>query len=149
MFVNKPLEGQWKALVAAWLVYEGRRDFEGNKLSPKGRPKIIAEWIKWARKPTWLPSSFPKVADFEREHVAWWKTLQPAWCMTETGSLSHNCHGSWDSLHVGGVNGLLSALASVFFWGLSIRRTEGNTDSWNMIVEDTLYVVQQLTRDLK
>lgn len=148
MFIGERFGDKWQELVAAWLVYEGRRNFSGNKLSPKGRPKIVADWIKWARKPTWRPSTLPKAEDLDREHVAWWRGLQPAWRMTGDGPLKRDGHGGWDSLHVGGVNGLLSALASMFYWRLTIRSGEGNTDRWDTTVDDTLYVVQQLTNNL-
>lgn len=147
MFTSEPLEGKWQELVAAWLLYEASRNFDGKKLSPKGRPKIVADWIKWARKPTWRPSSYPEPEGFGHMHTAWWTSLQPSWRVKSDGTLTRHGEGerTWDTLHVGGVNGLLSALASLFFWGIAIHHAGANTDSWDNIVEDTLFVIQELT----
>ena len=74
----------WNPAVKAWLELEKAYDYASPKtgnLSTTNRPKEIANWIKYGRKPSAAPTfkgeeALGKIA---KEFWAWWKALQPSW----------------------------------------------------------------------
>lgn len=137
---------RWQELIAAWLVYEGRNNFESRALLfLKGRPKVVAEWIKDAQKASFAPKPLPNITLIEHKHTAWWRALQPVSRIQGDGTLcvASTCM-DWAWLHVFGVNGVLSVLASLFFWGMSLVHADADTASWEVAVDDCLSVMQQL-----
>ncbi|KAF9554474.1 hypothetical protein CPC08DRAFT_766685 [Agrocybe pediades] len=70
------------------------------KLSMESRPAAVAAWIKRACAPNWRPE-IQDLQAYEKEFKVWWK-----------GLLDNE-----DGLAKPGVNGLLSVLAALLFWG--------------------------------
>lgn len=150
MLASADYPGCWQELVAAWLVYEGYNDFaDKGRLLPKGRPQVVADWIKWARKPSYKPKPLPNLTLIERQHKAWWASLQPQWRQSNEATMPSTAEDrDWGHLHVFGVNGLIGALASLYFWGMSLTNSNTDTLAWETAVEDCLSVMRQLPRPL-
>lgn len=43
-----------------------------------------------------------------------------------------------------GVNGLLSALAALFFWGISVSTNNAAAAAWNVAVRDAIHVFENI-----
>lgn len=138
--------GHWRELIAAWLVYKGRNDFKDmGRLSATGRPKVVGLWIKNAHSVSFKPKPLPNVTLIKREHKAWCASLQPTWLWqdNQTAIVAAE-HQDWGGIHVFGVNGLLSMLASLYFWGMSLTESKFDMVAWQEAVYDCLSVIQQL-----
>ncbi|KDR72463.1 hypothetical protein GALMADRAFT_73731 [Galerina marginata CBS 339.88] len=108
---------RWMELVALWVDFEAKEAYEErSKLSATGRPVVVKDWIQRARSPTWRPV-IKDLAKFEREFGA-----KP------------------------GVNGLLSLLATLFFWGLHVRDSDVDRARWTTVVDNCLAAVTQVVR---
>lgn len=140
MLRSQDLGPEWTALIGLWEALETSETPPGalSKLSAKGRPECIGAWIQRARAPTYRPA----IADykaFASGFEAWWRALQPEWRRSADGALLRG-KGDFVAVRVTGVNGLLSVLAALFFWGAAsgIQR-----DSWLEAVEDVAWVLEQ------
>ncbi|KAL0566190.1 SERTA domain-containing protein 3 [Marasmius crinis-equi] len=116
----------WVSLVKKWMELEERLQFEGSKLSAKGRPTWVTEWIQRGRSPTYLKPNHD-VYKFLEDWWKWWKLLQPDWRgFNDAGRLylpeEYPEGGSWDTLRVGGSNGLTSVLAGLVYAAVQLSR---------------------------
>ncbi|EDR03724.1 uncharacterized protein LACBIDRAFT_331239 [Laccaria bicolor S238N-H82] len=125
MLRSKDLGPEWLKMVGLWEAFERRHDFKPtNKqpnLSSSKRPPCIGEWLKNARRSSWRPLvenavKFDK--DFDADFGAWWGGLLRAQSVTSVRD--------WSPIAKPGVNGLLSVVAALFFWGDSC----GPTSAW-------------------
>lgn len=145
LLASQDLGAQWQALVAAWLRFETAAGLTvpGGRLPSKGRPPLIAGWIKNARTPGY-PVNLGDVNAFKRTFNAWWNSLQPKWRTEGRDGALKRDGGDWRSMcEYSGVNGLLSVVACLFFWG-SATLTPSQSCSWDTAVDDVLYVLEQL-----
>lgn len=142
---REDLGPQWQLLVVTWLAREERAEFvEQSKLPAKGRPPLIGEWIKNARKPTHT-LTVSNAADFEKMFLSWWNSLQPEWRIANETNRLERGDDNWDCLREcsTGANGILSVMAGLCFWG-SATLTDSQRNAWDTAVDDVLYVLQQL-----
>lgn len=135
----------WASLVVAWIAFEVKRECKPSGLLPcDGRPTAVGEWISRGRSPTWRP----KIADSKRygdAHEAWWTSLQPDWRVLDDGVLGAVDAGDWECLMMSGSNGLLSVVASLFFWVTAVKAAGKKSQRWDNLVADTTSVLQHLT----
>ncbi|KDR75456.1 hypothetical protein GALMADRAFT_140956 [Galerina marginata CBS 339.88] len=109
-------------------------------------PGDVKQWIQRARSPTWRPI-IQDLAKFEREFGAWWTALQPEWRVeAEEGHAVEDGEGDWEVLRKQGLNGLLSLLAALFFWGLHIRDSAVDRARWTTVVDDCFAAVTQVVQ---
>jgi len=52
--------------------------------------------------------------------------------------------GEWEKLRKPGLNGLLSALAGLFYWGRIVQRNAKQRKAWAVDVEDCTLVLHHL-----
>lgn len=141
MLRSEALGPEWAELVGVWESFEVAAGFSTPaKLAATGRPPCIADWIQRARAPTYRPA-IPDLGDFARNFTAWWASLQPEWRRSTAASLSRKA-GDYESIRKPGVNGLLSAIAALFFWG-SARESNG-PDGWLQAVDEVDWAIRQL-----
>ncbi|KJA18011.1 hypothetical protein HYPSUDRAFT_205740 [Hypholoma sublateritium FD-334 SS-4] len=142
---STPLGPEWDALVRSWLQFEQSEGFkDGRKLGSRHRPRIVADWIQRARTPKFRPEI--KNADkFIDEFDTWWRTLQPAWRLDSASDLLTRDGDDWGCLRCSGVNGLLSVLAALFFWGCHAQSGAATFKSrWLEALEDVSYAITNL-----
>lgn len=148
---SKDLGETWTQVLGLWEEFERSHDFvEVMKLPSAHRPPCVSEWLKRARVATYRPRTkegerFTDVK-FAQEFGEWWKTLQPDWRLEEDGSLSCGT-GDWSILERPGLNGFLSVLAALFFWGDSVE--VGSSSSWSRWVEDVRLVLSYMVDNSK
>ena len=133
-------------LVEAWAAFEENASYrEVKKLPAANRPEAVKAWIQRARSPSWRPS-VPDIKSYEAEYMLWWATLQPAWRRSNTGNIIFSkVDGDWESLRRPGLNGLLSVMAGLLFWGVTLRESKGDRKAWNKAVSDCLLVITRLS----
>lgn len=140
-----PLGDRWAELTRLWSKFEEKEGFkERKKLGTKSRPPFIAEWIRYARSPTWRPS-ITNVPALETAFDAWWKGLQPEWRMSEDRlTILDKTDGDWDQLRRPGLNGILSVMACLFYWGCKAQGNMKHCAGWASAVEDCILVLGQV-----
>lgn len=148
LLTSRDLGATWRALILAWLHFEEKSGFSsaGERLSSHGWPSCVGEWLKHAHSPRFVPQ-LGNLDLYERTFVGWWNSLQPDWWNAgdEVEVGGGRSGDDWSALEgCSGTNGILSALAALFFWGSALA-DEGNLSAgWTTAVADALYVLQQL-----
>ena len=137
---------RWAELVELWAAFEKKEAFtERGKLPPNYRPQAISKWIRRARSPTWRPD-ITNVLKFEKDFQAWWLFLQPKWQVGVKGTITDKCvDGNWDALQKPGLNGVVSLLAALFYWGIVAQKNTKHCEVWVAHVEECIIVLHQLT----
>lgn len=140
-----PLGDRWAELVRLWTAFEEKEAFEEHgKLSAKHRPLCIGKWIGCARSPTWRPT-ITSIPAFEKSFQVWWCDLQPSWRISGNGSIAlDRVDGDFEALRKPGLNGILSVMAALFYWGCKVQRNAKYCASWASAVEDCILVLEQL-----
>ncbi|KAJ7062418.1 hypothetical protein B0H15DRAFT_794823 [Mycena belliarum] len=133
----------WRALCNAWWEVEaGSRFTAGKALRTKGRPEQVGWWIGRgrARAPT-----ITNVDAFAASWNKWWRSLNPTWRSGEKGGeLSREAGGDWDVLRVPGINGMLSVVMSLKWWGDKVNADGVEVGDWARAVDDVLWALGEL-----
>ncbi|KAJ7779444.1 hypothetical protein DFH07DRAFT_730358 [Mycena maculata] len=147
-----PLRGHFNAVLAAWIRVEAASKFEHGptNLPSCGRPTHVGTWIGGAR--GMRGTADPKVTDaavYVIQWQTWWDGLQLEWRKKEKdGKLSTKEHGAgrnkWGPLTQWGVNGTLSIVALLYFWGCVVPGDELEAQ-WEAAVLDVAWVLEGLT----
>ena len=148
LFRSTSLGPEWDELVAGWLHFERTTEFMGvSKLGHQNRPPAIGDWIQRARSPTFHPN-IVDLGTYSSNFDAWWRSLQPVWRVDGATNLLRRREGDWTHLQCSGINGLLSVVAGLFFWGCAVQCNTAASKSlklkWMQSLEDILYVFTQL-----
>jgi len=144
MFNEPSLDLSWTELVELWSSFEQKESYtEAGKLSPKNRPAVVGQWIARARPGGWRPN-IADLPGFERQFQQWWVTIQPVWRVSDRKLLKDVVNGDWDSLRRPGLNGIVSVLAALFYWGLAVKQKPGKKKVWMAAVEDCQIVFRHL-----
>lgn len=86
------------------------------------------------------------VPKFEKDFRAWWLFLQPKWRVGVKGTITDKCvDGNWDALRKPGLNGVVSLLAALFYWGMVAQKNTKHCEVWVAHVEECIVVLHQLT----
>ena len=143
---EKGLGVMWVKLVDAWVVFEGQAGYTGDKkLLTTHRPDAIKAWIARTRSSTWRPA-ISDTSLYESEFMLWWAALQPSWRKRSDGGIIFSkVQGDWEVLQRPGLNGILSVMAGLLFWGVSLRDSSGSRMGWNKAVSDCLVVMKSIT----
>lgn len=141
MLRSEALGIEWMELVKIWEAFETGEGFSSpGKLAAAGRPRCVADWIQRARAPAYR-ASITKPTEFGHAFMAWWTSLQPKWRQSAGAPLAKT-PGDYDDIRKPGVNGLLSAVAALFFWGLACG-SDGR-GGWLGAVEEVGWTFRQL-----
>jgi hypothetical protein len=140
-----PLDEDWAELVRLWAAFEEKERFkERGKLSARHHPECIAEWQQQACFSTWQPV-ITNVAAFKKVFHVWWVSLQPKWRVSGKGTiLTEGVEGDWENLRKPGLNGLLSTLASFFYWSKMAQKNVKQRKAWARDVENYTLVLCHL-----
>lgn len=143
---EKGLGTTWAKLVKAWVAFEDGAGYEGTKkLLATHRPDAIKAWIGRARSSTWRPV-ISDTSVYESEYMSWWAALQPSWRKSSDGGIIFaKVEGNWEILRRPGLNGILSVMAGLLFWGVALRDSGNARKGWNKAVSDCLMVISSLT----
>jgi hypothetical protein len=136
---------RWMELVTVWADFEVKERYkERKKLSPCCRPPVVEEWIRRARSPTWRPV-IVDLAEFEKDFNLWWTELQPERRVSsgEKTAVGRDV-GGWEDLRKAGLNGIVSLLAALFFWGLRVRDSHVDCIRWSAAVDDSLAAIREI-----
>ncbi|KAF9515808.1 hypothetical protein BS47DRAFT_1293386, partial [Hydnum rufescens UP504] len=125
---------EWVCLVKLWIAIERELGFptEGKALSSKDRPKAIHDWIQRARSIKYSPSIKPD--SFGKQWWKWWSNLQPAWRETSKGEIiarNQDISGNWESLKIGGKNGIVAVVITLGWWGAVLDTIARDKSEWN------------------
>ncbi|PPQ85848.1 hypothetical protein CVT24_005439 [Panaeolus cyanescens] len=140
------LGDEWIELVDAYVDFEVSHAFSPiRKLTSKLRPAVVGMWIGRGRSVTWRPD-IPDVKAFGKEFNEWWLDLQPAWRVVNGKLNWKEVDGNWECLRCPGVNGLLSIVAVLFYWGLVAYPKGGTRLPWLLAMEDVTIALKKLKK---
>ncbi|KAJ7152749.1 hypothetical protein C8R43DRAFT_849903, partial [Mycena crocata] len=140
----------YQALVAAWTRVEDASKFvQGpTNLASRSRPAEVGTWINLKKRGT--APVVTDVAGYAAKWESWWSSLQPEWRVaggdgrwTTTGGYGPDGK-DWGKLFVWGVNGTLSLVASLYFWGCAVSDGAKPEDRarWEEAVQDTVWMLE-------
>ncbi|EIW77719.1 hypothetical protein CONPUDRAFT_156906 [Coniophora puteana RWD-64-598 SS2] len=150
------LPNLYTQLLEEWLRLEQSADFASPQgpagmLDSKERPREVHWWIARKRLFTVRPS-IPDVDKFAGQWWKWWVRLQPEWREIAAPSgpspsplPRHGLDGDWSALDKPGINGFLSVVVCLKWWG-SETATASNDPLWVTAVEDTKWVMNCIVR---
>ncbi|KAJ7666206.1 hypothetical protein DFH06DRAFT_947253, partial [Mycena polygramma] len=129
-------------------------------LSPTNRPSQVASWVSLGHggRGGWISNGVgPKIeslAVFDRAWWAWWKELQPKWRGQDGGrpgrftrdTYPPRRKDNWSSLRHPGQNGILSLVATLYWWGKAVEQMGEREDreSWAEAVTDVKWMLRGL-----
>jgi len=133
----KELGTHWIQLVKTWEAFEVKSDFtELRKLPTTRRPEAVKAWIQRARAPAWRPT-ITDTAAYEADFKLWWAALQPNWRKSSSGDVVFSrVDGDWEEVRRPGLNGMLSVMAGLFFWGMALGKRDDGQKGWKQAVSD-------------
>jgi hypothetical protein len=139
------------ALLNAWTRIEAASRFEhaDTNLPHKGRPGQVTRWIASQRGKRVADIAVPDPVLYAKEWKTWWDFLQPKWRVRgsdERWTVGGPYGSDWEELFQWGVNGVVSLLAALYFWGSAISESpdETHTLSWLSEVEDVGWMLEGL-----
>jgi hypothetical protein len=141
-----PLGEHWAILVELWVEFKKKEGFKEQGFLPaKGRPDCVSEWIQRSRPPAWMPAITP--SKMETAFHTWWVSLQPKGRVPGKGAIiatDLESGDGWDHLRKPGLNGLVSALVGLFYWGRTLKRSVKQREAWAACVENWILVLRRL-----
>lgn len=149
---------RWMNLLQVWVEFERHCEYEiGSPLPAKNRPKVIGAWIARARSSTYLgPKVEPDI--FMKQFRLWYLAMQLVWrTMPNTTFVEAEGEHDWACLRRSGPNGILSIVAGLYFWDVSLRGLVGDSfrvtqsrqtlrQDWNFFVDDLTDVLTRIQR---
>ncbi|KAJ7040189.1 hypothetical protein C8F04DRAFT_1178284 [Mycena alexandri] len=153
----------YASVVAALIRVEAasRYDDDGSQLpagtkGAQARPKVISAWVRGGRgtKSKTQPT-VESISKFVTEWNGWWDSMQPAWRERNGQGRwrvdpPYRKEWDWGVLDTYGVNGILSAVAGIYFWGVTVRSgSEDDIARWDTAVQDVVWVLEGLESTFK
>ncbi|PPQ77171.1 hypothetical protein CVT26_008091 [Gymnopilus dilepis] len=133
----------WVDTVDKWAAFEAKEGYEGaERLSPSFRPDAIGAWIQRRRSANYRPPI--DVPAYSAAFTKWWTTLQPGWRVLDDEVLVDKVDGDWSSLRRPGLNGMVSVLVALFYWGCAVDGDAERVGDWQLAVKDCLLVLSHL-----
>lgn len=86
-----------------------------------------------------------KINDDDGEPVEDGEFVEAADLISNGAGLNCDGDGDFEELRKPGVNGLLSVLASLYFWGMAVKDSGKKSKKWVQSVEDCTYVLRSLS----
>ncbi|KAJ3835774.1 hypothetical protein F5878DRAFT_542620, partial [Lentinula raphanica] len=155
-FLNVDLGSHFAMLVDCWSNFESLNGWKTSKhaLSNVNRPEEVTKWIRYgryARVRITIPPSH--IDEFAARMWLWWVRLQPEWRKLgkdlRPAPVEH-FGDDWKSLDIHGINGWLSLLAGLKWWGESLAMEKnveqnGKDHDWLELMEDMSKMLLGLT----
>ncbi|KAK6992781.1 hypothetical protein R3P38DRAFT_3429464 [Favolaschia claudopus] len=147
VLTKQDLGVHYQAVIAAWTRMEEASRFEHSptNLPAKFRPKQLGPWITRGRRTEF---SVEDPIEYSAQWQAWWDSLQPAWRKRGTDGCweVENGYGEggreWGSLYQWGVNGVLTIVASLYFWGRAVGDRAELRRVWESAVLDVVWMFE-------
>jgi hypothetical protein len=154
----------YASLLAALIRLEGAAGYapqaDGPARLPSSkaaqRPTAISDWIKGGRGTKTKKSPVVSdVAKYTRSWDVWWDSLQPEWRKRDDEGrwcfdVGYSDDWDWGVLRCHGTNGLVSAVAGLYFWGIAqVSGTEDQRTRWENAVQDVVWVLEGLETTFK
>ncbi|KAJ7073293.1 hypothetical protein B0H15DRAFT_793063 [Mycena belliarum] len=154
----------YNGLVGLWLSLEKLYGFSqgrsGGGLPKSSRPAALSAWITAGRGGRGGPLSkgvgppIGPLAAYDETWWRWWGTLQPKWRKENGRRPGHflrdtypeSASKNWTTLRHPGQNGVLSLVASLYWWGKKVIADGGlgDRESWLDAVADVKWMVKGL-----
>ncbi|KAJ7149502.1 hypothetical protein C8R43DRAFT_1128495 [Mycena crocata] len=142
----------YHAVVAAWTRVEAASKYEHGpqNLANDKRPKQVSSWINGARGKRVCVTEVTNVKAYEKAWNAWWATLQPKWRKKDVDGAWSVIGGygedgkEWGPLTRWGINGTLSIVASLYFWGQGVGDDNTHRIAWEAAVLDVAWMLEGL-----
>ncbi|KAJ7018846.1 hypothetical protein C8F04DRAFT_976565, partial [Mycena alexandri] len=139
----------YKSLLTALVRLEESAGFEQNgKALPtsKWRPLKVQKWIRGARgsRTKTLPEVHD-VAAYAKAWNAWWDALQPPWRKRGEDGLwivGGKYGAEFGALDASGINGCISIVASLCFWGAAKTHDRESRAVWETAVNDVVWMLE-------
>ncbi|KAJ3749304.1 hypothetical protein DFH05DRAFT_1371414, partial [Lentinula detonsa] len=155
-FLNIDLGSPFAMLVDCWSNFESLNGWKTGKhaISSMNRPKEVTKWIQCRRYARITITIAPAQLDgFAERMWLWWVHLQPEWRKLgkdlRPAPVEH-FGDDWKSLDIYGINGWLSLLAGLKWWGESLAmeknvKQNGKDHNWLELIEDMSKMLLGLT----
>ncbi|KAJ7646084.1 hypothetical protein DFH06DRAFT_997880 [Mycena polygramma] len=150
---REDLGARYEELLKAYIDLERGYGFALGTKALKGpdRPSQVQKWIRDGRGRTQAVREIANVDAFEKQWWSWWSGLQPAWRGAWRGQTALPPppeNADWEGLAVPGQNGLLSVVATIYWWGCAEKEKGMSSRSagWEEAVTDVIWVFRGLTR---
>jgi hypothetical protein len=145
LFSGQGLGKEWDELISMWATFEAKEGYkEVGRLTASGRPEVVSQWISRARSVIWRPNILD-VKGYEAKYNEWWKRLQPEWRVVNGRVDVGLTQGNWESLRLPGLNGFLSIISALFYWGLAVQGKATHHSAWLSAVQDCHLVISLLS----
>ncbi|KAJ6451211.1 hypothetical protein C8R47DRAFT_952652, partial [Mycena vitilis] len=121
--------------------------FGSGALKAPGRPEQVGKWIRDGRGRTQAVRTIPNIEQYATQWWKWWSALQPQWRGAWRGQKGPQQAvpkgADWSLLEVPGQNGVLSVVATLYWWGCAEKAKGLATPSasWEEAASDTLWVL--------
>ena len=66
----------------------------------------------------------------------WWSAIQPDWRLQDGRLVRERVAGDWESLRLPGINGVVSIVVALFYWGLEVLEDGRGQSRWVSTVEE-------------
>ncbi|KAJ7178654.1 hypothetical protein C8R43DRAFT_864114, partial [Mycena crocata] len=83
-------------------------------------------------------------AVFGVEWWGWWREINPEWRASTDAALLRAEGGDWSALSITGINGFLSVLACLLWWGVALGG--GERKDWDAAVSDVTWALEEIVK---
>ncbi|KAJ7170431.1 hypothetical protein C8R43DRAFT_944944 [Mycena crocata] len=136
----------FQALLTAWTRVEDASRFEHGpqNLAANGHPTELKTRIARKRGKTGPDPIVTDPSAYTLTWQGWWDSLQPASGEKSEGSLGH-AWTEWGDLYGWGVNGTLTIITSLYFWGVAVIDDTGDLKPpWVAAVNNVCWIMEGL-----
>ncbi|KAJ6457182.1 hypothetical protein C8R47DRAFT_995805 [Mycena vitilis] len=139
--------GVFVEVLRSWVEVEQKHDFDfGNsKLGSTSRPGEVSEWIRDGREHA---RTVKNTKTFESKWWKWWGSLQPKWraLLVDAAPPPPPEGADWAVLDVPGQNGMLTVVATLYWWGCAEKRRgeSARSEGWERAATDVAFVLKCL-----
>ncbi|KAJ7893223.1 hypothetical protein B0H13DRAFT_1474817, partial [Mycena leptocephala] len=138
----------YEEVVEAWIELEKLYGFVVGNNTLKGgeRPKEVTQWVRDGRGRTMPMIPITDLGKFENGWWKWWTALQPSWRGSWRGrtesARGKPADASWEKLAVPGQNGLLSVVATLYWWGYAEKKAgmDARSTGWEDAMKEVVAV---------
>ncbi|KAI0038812.1 hypothetical protein FA95DRAFT_1460952, partial [Auriscalpium vulgare] len=135
---------KWHRLVGIYFSFEISRNFEVRSplLSFRYRPDEIGLWIQNAR--NWKRASVKDATAFAKSWWRWWVSMQPAGRVVDSEAFvldPPKDDMDWGRLNIAGINGFLSVVAALTWWGIAAHESTADIPRWSEAVVEVTEVL--------
>ncbi|KAJ7669152.1 hypothetical protein B0H17DRAFT_949290 [Mycena rosella] len=118
-----------------------------NRLPTTKQPKQISEWVRVGHSTKMKKMAVIKsVSKYGEEWDMWWNSIQPSW-RTRDQEGNGEYGTNWEQLDCSSVNGCLSAVGGLYFWGVAARASAASAadvQQWDNAVQNVVWVFESL-----